>query len=56
LHERLSGDPDADVVRRALVETLQHGDRAALVTTLDESILGLRSGPPTRQLRAAASA
>ena len=56
LHERLSGDPDADVVRRALVETLQHGDRATLVTTLDESILGLRTGPPTPRLRAAASA
>jgi hypothetical protein len=44
LHVRLSGDPDQDVVRRALVEALLHGDRAALVATLDETILGLR--PP----------
>jgi hypothetical protein len=47
LHDRLSGDPDADVVRRALVEALLHGDRGKLVMQLDESILGL--GPaPTR--------
>jgi hypothetical protein len=42
LHVRLSGDPDPDAVRRALVETLLHGDRAALVAALDETILGLR--------------
>jgi hypothetical protein len=47
LQERLSGDPDADVVRRAIVETLLHGDRAELVATLDESILGLRARPAT---------
>ena len=41
LQDRLTGDPDPDVVRRALVEALLHGDRAALVKTLDESILGL---------------
>ena len=35
----------ADAVRRALVETLLHGDRAVLVTALDESLLGLRSRP-----------
>lgn len=34
-----------DVVRRALVEVLQHGDRAALVTALDETLLGLRLHP-----------
>jgi hypothetical protein len=45
LHERLSGDPDTDVVRRALVETLLHGDRAQLLRSLDESILGLRPAP-----------
>ena len=43
LQDRLTGDPDPDVVRRALVEALLHGDRAALVKTLDESILGLRA-------------
>jgi hypothetical protein len=45
LQDRLSGDPDPDAVRRALVETLLHGDRAALVKTLDQSILGLRPQP-----------
>jgi hypothetical protein len=52
LQDRLSGDPDADVVRRALVETLLHGDRAKLVASLDESILGLRSPPVTRHASA----
>ncbi len=37
--------PAADTVRRALVEVLMHGDRRALVETLDESILGLRARP-----------
>jgi hypothetical protein len=32
-------------VRRAVVETLLHGDRGALVTALDESLLGLRARP-----------
>ena len=45
LQERLCGDPDPDVVRRALVESILHGDRAALVRELDESILGLRPAP-----------
>jgi hypothetical protein len=45
LQDRLNGDLDADLVRRALVETLMHGDRARLVASLDESILGLRSRP-----------
>jgi hypothetical protein len=45
LQDRLTGDPDADVVRRALVEALLHGDRPALVRTLDQSILGLRDAP-----------
>jgi hypothetical protein len=45
LQARLTGDPDPDVVRRALVETVLHGDRAKLVRTLDESILGLRPAP-----------
>jgi hypothetical protein len=35
----------ADAIRRALVETLLHGDRAALVTALDDSLLGLRARP-----------
>ena len=58
LQDRLSGDPEADIVRRALVETLLYGDRAELVTSLDESILGLRPAPsrhiPVTDTRAAA--
>ena len=39
-----SASPRArDVVRRALVETLRHGDRDTLVRSLDEVLLGLRS-------------
>jgi hypothetical protein len=39
--------PPPDVVRRALVEVLMHGDRERLIATLDESILGLRTPPPS---------
>ena len=35
----------ADSVRRSLVETLRHGDREALVHSLDDVLLGLRSAP-----------
>jgi hypothetical protein len=35
----------ADAVRRCLVETLTHGDRAALIEALDESLLGVRARP-----------
>ncbi|HEY6962076.1 MAG TPA: hypothetical protein VI408_09340 [Gaiellaceae bacterium] len=34
-----------DVVRRALVEVLLHGDRAELVAALDDTLLGLRPRP-----------
>jgi hypothetical protein len=40
-----AGEATADAVRRAVVETLLHGDRGALVTALDESLLGLRARP-----------
>jgi hypothetical protein len=40
-----AGDAAGDAVRRALVETLAHGDRRALVRSLDESLLGLRPRP-----------
>jgi hypothetical protein len=44
-----SGEPAgaaaADAVRRALVDAVQHGDRAALVAELDEALLGLRPRP-----------
>ena len=45
VQSQLSGDPAPDLVRRALVETLMHGERAALVRVLDEAILGLRPRP-----------
>jgi hypothetical protein len=46
LQRALQGDaPDADLLRRALVETLMHGDRAGLVRTLDETVHGLRPRP-----------
>ena len=32
-----------DAVRRSLVETLRHGDRATLVRSLDDALLGLRA-------------
>jgi hypothetical protein len=34
-----------DAVRRSLVETLRHGDRTALVRSLDDTLLGLRATP-----------
>jgi hypothetical protein len=36
-----------DAVRRALVEVLLHGNRADLVRTLDETLLGVRPRPAT---------
>jgi hypothetical protein len=42
--ERLGRDA-RDAVRRSLVETLLHGDRAALVEALDDTLLGLRPRP-----------
>jgi hypothetical protein len=35
----------ADSVRKAVVETLAHGDRAALVASLDEALIGARPRP-----------
>jgi hypothetical protein len=35
----------ASAVRRAIVETLLHGDRVELVATLDEALLGIRPRP-----------
>ncbi len=50
------GEPDGELVRRALVEALMHGDRVRLVERLDESLLGLRPRPPSYfAVRAAAS-
>ena len=46
----------ADAVRRALVEALLHGDRAALVASLDEVLLGLRAARLAAHRVAAAAA
>jgi hypothetical protein len=32
-------------VRKAVVETLAHGDRAGLVATLDDALVGIRPRP-----------
>jgi hypothetical protein len=40
-----AGNAAAEAVRKALVETLAHGDRAALVETLDEALVGVRPRP-----------
>jgi hypothetical protein len=45
----------ADLVRRVLVETLLHGDRAALVASLDQALVGLRPVPRRALARAAAA-
>jgi hypothetical protein len=45
----------ADAVRRCLVETLTHGDRAALIGALDESLLGVRARPGSFAAQAIAS-
>jgi hypothetical protein len=45
----------ADSVRRALVESLLHGDRARLVESLDEALLGLRPRPAGYYARLAAA-
>lgn len=44
-HGSPAGAQLLDAVRRALVETLVHGDRRALVGALDEALLGVRPRP-----------
>ncbi len=39
--------PDRDLIRRALVEVVMHGDRLRLIERLDESLLGLSPRPPS---------
>src|SRR5262249_33202592 len=39
--------PTRDIVRRALIETIMHGDRLRLLERLDESLLGLSPRPPS---------
>ena len=45
----------AEAIRRALVETVVHGDRPGLVEALDETLLGARSRPAGYVARALAS-
>ncbi|MFN2468504.1 MAG: hypothetical protein ABR521_10310 [Gaiellaceae bacterium] len=45
----------AEAIRRAVVETLAHGDRAALIEALDETLLGVRTRPAGYVARALAS-
>jgi len=44
-HGDKAGSGAADAVRKAIVETLAHGDRAALVATLDDALVGVRPRP-----------
>ena len=53
LLERLRERPRPDHVRRALVETLMHGERRTLVTALDEALLGLGPRPASVYSKAA---
>ena len=47
-------EPRPDGVRRAIVETLMHGDRPELVRALDDAMLGLREAPAGYFARATA--
>jgi hypothetical protein len=40
-----AGPSAADAVRKAVVETLVHGDRSALVVSLDDALVGVRPRP-----------
>ena len=40
-----AGPAAAEAVRKALVEALAHGDRAQLIGSLDEALLGVRPRP-----------
>ncbi|HET7043591.1 MAG TPA: hypothetical protein VFI37_01970 [Gaiellaceae bacterium] len=53
LLEKLRERPSRDHVRRALVETLAHGDRAALLAALDAALLGTGPRPASVYSRAA---
>ena len=55
LREGVAGPEAVDIVRRALVETLMRGTRRALISELDESLLGVRPRPSSRVAQALAS-
>jgi hypothetical protein len=44
----LARESATDAARRALVETLRHGDREALLDSLDDALLGLRAAKLAR--------
>jgi hypothetical protein len=44
-HGDEAGRGAADAVRKAIVEALVHGDRAGLIASLDEALLGVRPRP-----------
>jgi len=46
LRAERAGPGARSAVRRALVEALMHGDRARLVASLDQALLGLQRSPP----------
>jgi hypothetical protein len=41
-----AGRAGAEAVRKAVVETLAHGDRSTLIESLDEALIGVRPRPP----------
>jgi hypothetical protein len=55
MRDGAAGPEAVNVVRRALVETLLRGKRRALISELDESLLGVRPRPSTRVAHALAS-
>jgi hypothetical protein len=45
VHGEQAGRPAAEAVRKAVVETLAHGNRPALIASLDDALLGVRPRP-----------
>ena len=45
VHGERAGRTVAEAVRKAVVETLAHGDRVALIASLDDALLGVRPRP-----------
>jgi len=45
VHGETAGRAAADAVRKAVVETLVHGDRESLIASLDDALLGVRPRP-----------
>jgi hypothetical protein len=44
-HGEQAGQAAAEAVRKAVVETLAHGNRASLIASLDDALLGVRPRP-----------